>query len=88
MNATALLFLNDLSSYGCAVMKTYICEKDDPKTGIRWQRQPLILLVEDNMVNQDVGVAHLNYLGCKVLSAADGYEAVDMVRKNIFDVVF
>ena len=30
MNATALLFLNDLSSYGCAVMKTYICEKDDP----------------------------------------------------------
>ena len=30
MNATALLFLNDLSSYVCSVMKTYIQAKDEP----------------------------------------------------------
>jgi len=30
MNATALLFLNDLSYYTCSVMKTYISAHDEP----------------------------------------------------------
>jgi CheY-like chemotaxis protein len=47
-----------------------------------------ILLVEDNAVNQKVGVRMLEKLGCRVDVAANGFEAVQMVSQLPYDLVF
>jgi len=46
-----------------------------------------LLLVEDNVINQKVAKAMLARLGCRVEVAANGLEAVRMVRELPFDVV-
>ncbi|MFZ3209421.1 MAG: response regulator [Geobacteraceae bacterium] len=46
-----------------------------------------ILLVEDNLVNQAVGLAMLKGLGCRVSSALNGREALELLAKDQFDVV-
>jgi CheY-like chemotaxis protein/HPt (histidine-containing phosphotransfer) domain-containing protein len=46
------------------------------------------LLVEDNPVNQEVGRAMLENLGCRVETASNGVEAVDAVFKRQYDIVF
>ena len=47
-----------------------------------------ILLVEDNLVNQKVGVSLLQKMGHSVVVASTGREAVDLVRRRAFDLVF
>ncbi len=47
-----------------------------------------VLLVDDNVVNQKVGILMLEQLGCRVDVAADGKEAVEMVFAFPYDVVF
>ncbi len=46
-----------------------------------------ILLVEDNLVNQKVGVKMLERLGCRVDVAANGFEAVQMVSQLPYHLV-
>jgi signal transduction histidine kinase len=46
-----------------------------------------VLLVEDNEVNREVALAHLNGLGLDTSLAADGREAVEKVRQQHFDLV-
>jgi signal transduction histidine kinase/ActR/RegA family two-component response regulator len=46
-----------------------------------------ILLAEDNLVNQKVGVAMLEKLGCRVDVANNGKEAVEAVKTNAYDLV-
>jgi CheY-like chemotaxis protein len=46
-----------------------------------------VLLVEDNAVNQKVGVRMLEKLGCRVDVAANGFEAVEMVSQLPYDLV-
>jgi CheY-like chemotaxis protein len=50
-------------------------------------RAPLVLLVEDHRVNQLLGKALLEHLGCRVEVAHHGEEAVSMVRRRGFDLV-
>ncbi|MBU5613271.1 response regulator [Geomonas azotofigens] len=47
-----------------------------------------VLLVEDNVVNQEVGKGMLESLGCRVKVVEDGAAAVSEVRRNRYDVVF
>jgi CheY-like chemotaxis protein len=47
-----------------------------------------VLLAEDNQTNQLVARAMLERLGCEVVIAADGFEAVAAVRREPFDLVF
>ncbi len=47
-----------------------------------------VLLVDDNVVNQKVGILMLEQLGCRVDVAADGKEAVEMVFSFPYDLVF
>ncbi len=47
-----------------------------------------ILLVEDNMVNQKVGVAMLTKLGCRVDVAANGRDALVMTARLPYDLIF
>jgi CheY-like chemotaxis protein len=52
------------------------------------QRHPLrILLAEDNVVNQKVGVALLKRLGYQPDVVANGHEALDAVRRQPYDVI-
>ncbi|HEY3443972.1 MAG TPA: ATP-binding protein [Paludibaculum sp.] len=50
-----------------------------------------VLLVEDNVVNQRVGQRFLERLGCEVIIAADGRQAIDLIELQIanrqFDLV-
>ncbi|KAH8099866.1 histidine kinase [Cristinia sonorae] len=47
-------------------------------------RKTRILLVEDNMVNQHLGKRLLEKLGYEVVTASDGQQAVDAVKKTKF----
>ena len=57
------------------------------KTRVLWQRQPLVLLVEDNEINREVAVNLLEYLGCKVVTADNGLSALRIVEKKDFDIL-
>ena len=46
-----------------------------------------VLLVEDNLVNQEVGLAMLETLGCKARCAADGKAALEALARDAYDVV-
>jgi len=46
-----------------------------------------ILLAEDNLVNQKVGVALLNRMGYQPDVVANGLEALDAVRRQHYDVI-
>ncbi len=47
-----------------------------------------ILIVEDNVVNQEVAMGLLGNFGFNVDIANHGQEAVEMVKKNHYDIVF
>jgi two-component system sensor histidine kinase/response regulator len=46
-----------------------------------------ILLVEDNMVNQEVAIGMLEAMGCRVVTRANGHEAVELFAREQFDLV-
>jgi len=46
-----------------------------------------VLLVEDNPVNREVATSMLNHLQCKVNEVANGREAVEIARRQSFDLV-
>lgn len=47
-----------------------------------------VLLVEDSEVNRKVASVMLRRLGCSVAAAHDGFEALDLLRRETFDLVF
>jgi PAS domain S-box-containing protein len=47
-----------------------------------------ILMVEDNQVNQKVGMSLLERLGYRVAIASSGLEALALFKNRVFDVVF
>jgi len=49
--------------------------------------QGRVLLVEDNEINQEVALEALQYLGLEVVIAANGEQAVELARKQTFDLV-
>jgi two-component system, sensor histidine kinase and response regulator len=46
-----------------------------------------VLLVEDNLVNQEVGMAMLEGLGCQAALAGDGLEALALLAASPYDLV-
>ncbi len=50
--------------------------------------QAHILLVEDNVFNQKVGIGILELLGCRVSVADNGREAVELCAETDFDLIF
>ncbi len=57
-----------------------------PTTG-RPARSAHVLLAEDNEVNQEVAIAMLESLGCRVTLARDGQEVLERVADQTFDLV-
>ncbi len=58
-----------------------------PRTGSRTSLGLRMLLVDDNSINQVVGVAMLTGLGCAVDVAKNGLEAVAMAGRARYDVI-
>lgn len=52
------------------------------------KQSPHVLLVEDNLVNQEVGKGMLESLGCSVDLAENGLVAIESVQKSRYDLVF
>ncbi len=52
------------------------------------RRQRQVLLVEDNVVNQEVGRGMLESLGCRVNVAENGLAALREVQRGEFDLIF
>jgi len=50
-------------------------------------RQRLVLLVEDNVVNQKVAMLQLKQLGIKGVAANNGKEAVEEALRTVYDVI-
>jgi len=47
-----------------------------------------ILVAEDNTANQQVAIGMLERLGCSVIVAANGTEALNLLERNRFDIIF
>jgi CheY-like chemotaxis protein len=47
-----------------------------------------VLVTEDNQVNQLVAEKMLKRLGCEVVIAKDGYEALEKLKTSKVDLVF
>lgn len=47
-----------------------------------------LLLVEDNAVNRKVAIGLLAHLGCDVIWAENGHDALEMVRSQSVDLIF
>ena len=66
-------------------------EKDESKNiqdeGLSTKRKLKILLAEDNKINQRVAIVNLKNLGHKVDLANNGKEAVELFKKNLYDIV-
>ncbi len=66
-------------------------EEEESKTcneeEIVTKRKLKILLAEDNKINQRVAIVNLNNLGHKVDLANNGKEAVELFKKNLYDIV-
>lgn len=50
-------------------------------------KEAKILLVEDNQMNQELAVSLLNSVGLTAMIANNGKEALDMLKKDAFDMV-
>ena len=50
-------------------------------------KEAKILLVEDNQMNQELAVSLLNSVGLTAMIANNGKEALDMLKKDAFDLV-
>jgi CheY-like chemotaxis protein/HPt (histidine-containing phosphotransfer) domain-containing protein len=50
--------------------------------------KPRVLVVDDNSINRDVAAEILKKAGCKITTAKSGSEAIDIVQKQIFDIIF
>jgi CheY-like chemotaxis protein/HPt (histidine-containing phosphotransfer) domain-containing protein len=46
-----------------------------------------VLVVEDNAVNQEVATGMLEAMGCRTVNAPNGRTAVDLFRREAFDVI-
>ena len=54
---------------------------------IATELNPLILVVDDNEMNRDLLQRRLRQLHVKVETAADGQQAIDMIERQVFDMV-
>ena len=53
-----------------------------------YTRPPVVLLVEDNKINQRIALLNLENFGCRVDTAENGEEALDLLRKKRYDLIF
>ncbi|NUN96702.1 MAG: response regulator, partial [Candidatus Omnitrophica bacterium] len=70
------------------VQESRVAAKKLAEEGLESKRKLRVLLAEDNVVNQKVGVRMLEKIGCRVDVAANGKEAVEMAERFPYDLIF
>ncbi|MCU0428786.1 MAG: PAS domain S-box protein [Cytophagaceae bacterium] len=66
-----------------------LVESSMPTIANRFAQQVIhILVVDDNQVNRMVATEILKKAGCRVSVATNGLEAIEMVQKNTYDLIF
>jgi signal transduction histidine kinase/CheY-like chemotaxis protein len=63
-------------------------EESTEELKIFWEKQPKVMLVEDNFVNQRVAMTHIEASGCLVDLAENGLDALTKFRENSYDIIF
>ncbi|MCG9880621.1 MAG: ATP-binding protein [Bacteroidia bacterium] len=77
----------------CAALRIEIHENQkeelsSPLTKLEGLENIRILLVEDNLINQKVGLAILNKMGCNAQVAGNGIIALQKMQEQEFDLIF
>jgi two-component system, OmpR family, alkaline phosphatase synthesis response regulator PhoP len=57
------------------------------KNADRQEKQPVILVVDDNQQNRELLQVYLEDVDCRAIPAQDGLEALEIIRKNPPDLV-
>ena len=57
------------------------------KEQLQWRRRPILLLAEDHEINREVAVSQLEDMGCRVVVAVNGREALQWTRQQVFDLI-
>ncbi|HLF34824.1 MAG TPA: PAS domain S-box protein, partial [Cyclobacteriaceae bacterium] len=70
------------------VVDNQLFDNDIQIDGYFEREQPLILLVDDNMVNRQVAGEILKKAGCRIDLAESGSEALGLVKKKKYDLIF
>ncbi|MEM7298215.1 MAG: response regulator, partial [Bacteroidota bacterium] len=63
-------------------------QTEQPFTKQFVEKEPRILLVDDNDVNRKVASNILIKSGCNVVEATDGFEAIEKAKSQTFDLIF
>lgn len=51
------------------------------------ERQYRVLLVDDETLSQEIGKLHFGSLGCRVETASNGAEALELTEREAFDLI-
>jgi signal transduction histidine kinase/FixJ family two-component response regulator len=85
---TVALQVGDLSAQTSRQVALAVAHADDAVLTGGTTRKPQVLLVEDHIINQDVALGLLELHGCEATLAADGLQAVELLRAGQrFDLV-
>ncbi|GAB3295532.1 PAS domain S-box protein [Hymenobacter tenuis] len=58
------------------IVQERLTARERPQEVVRFETAPKVLLVDDNPINQKVAIRLLDKLGCDIVVASDGFEAI------------
>ncbi|MBT9394462.1 PAS domain S-box protein [Hymenobacter sp. NST-14] len=72
------------------IVQERLTARERPQEVVRFESAPRVLLVDDNPINQKVATRLLDKLGCDIVVASDGFEAISRaIAPNAqYDLVF
>ena len=72
------------------IVQERLTARERPQEVVRFETAPRVLLVDDNPINQKVATRLLDKLGCVIVVASDGFEAISraIAPDARFDLIF
>ncbi|RSK43542.1 PAS domain S-box protein [Hymenobacter perfusus] len=72
------------------IVQERLTARERPQEVVRFESMPRILLVDDNPINQKVATRLLDKLGCDIVIASDGFEAISRATAPAarYDLIF
>ncbi|WP_139921017.1 PAS domain S-box protein [Hymenobacter sp. DG01] len=72
------------------IVQERLTARERPQEVVRFESAPRVLLVDDNPINQKVATRLLDKLGCDIVVASDGFEAISRATapKAHYDLIF
>ncbi|GAB2785956.1 PAS domain S-box protein [Hymenobacter latericoloratus] len=72
------------------IVQERLTARERPQEVVRFESAPRVLLVDDNPINQKVATRLLDKLGCNIVVASDGFEAISRATapKARYDLIF